>query len=109
MVQRCGCRPTKAWTKLSSHSAVTKFNPSDVQSNGPSSIDSSLISKELLDEIDKRASLLSQFNQEKFERTGGVSRETAIQMARLHQTRSTLGGGSMDRDRNATAEDDSVP
>ena len=74
----------EAWTKLSlTLRQLQSSTPSDVQSNGPSSIDASLISKELLDEIDKRASLLSQFNQEKqkFERTGGVSRETAIQMA----------------------------
>lgn len=75
----------EAWTKLSlTLRQLQSSTPSDVQSNGPSSIDASLISKELLDEIDKRASLLSQFNQEKqkFERTGGVSRETAIQMAK---------------------------
>ena len=73
----------EAWTKLSltlrRAQANLKEDPSDASSTEALL---NAVPDRLLDLIDQRAAQLSAFNQQKqkFERTGGVSRETAIEM-----------------------------
>ena len=78
----------EAWTKLSLTLKRMLINSETVASEANVSFtDRSMFTDSLLERIDQRATLLSTFNQQKqkFERTGGVSRETAIELAKTLQ------------------------